>query len=120
MPLRRRLSLVAAAAVAVAIATAAGICYWVVRNQLLTQIDQALTGQAILVQHEGEFALASQIPGLPASAGGRAPYTQVVVAGNTARQTDGNLVLPYDATVNAVATGQTASAFEKRAATPAA
>ena len=70
MPLRKRLSLVAAAAVAVSIATAAGVCYWVVRNQLRSQIDQTLTGQAVLIQHNVPNALASQIPGLPASAGG--------------------------------------------------
>ena len=112
MPLRKRLSLVAAAAVAVSIATAAGVCYWVVRNQLRSQIDQTLTGQAVLIQHNVPNALASQIPGLPASAGGRAPYSQIVTAGNTEHQTVGDLPLPYDPLVNSVANGQRPSAFE--------
>ena len=49
MPLRQRLSLVAAAAVALAIVVAAVVCYMVVRSQLLGQIDSALQQQAGLV-----------------------------------------------------------------------
>jgi two-component system, OmpR family, sensor histidine kinase MprB len=110
VPLRKRLSLVAAAAVAVSIATAAGVCYWVVRNQLRSQIDQALSGQAVLIQHNVPNALASQIPGLPASAGGSAPYTEIVTPSKNVLLNEGGL--PYDALVSAVANGRRGSAFE--------
>jgi two-component system sensor histidine kinase MprB len=84
-----------------------------VRNQLLSQIDQALTGQAVLIQHNVPYALAGQIPGLPASAGGRAPYTEIVAPGkNVLVRAPAGLTLPYDTVVNSVASGQRASAFE--------
>jgi two-component system sensor histidine kinase MprB len=111
VPLRKRISLAAATAVAIAIATAAGVCYMVVRGQLRGQVDSLLSAQAVLVEHVGTVAL-DAIPGLSPSAGGRAPYDQIVAAGNAGRQTGGNLPLPYDSMVNAVATGQSQSGFE--------
>ena len=50
MPLRRRLALIAAASVAVAILFAALACYLVVRSQLRSQVDSALTAQSVEVQ----------------------------------------------------------------------
>ncbi len=49
MPLRRRLALMSAAAVGLAVVLAAIVCYWVVRNQLLGQVDSQLQDQAQLV-----------------------------------------------------------------------
>ena len=46
MPLRKRISLVAAAAVAVAVAIACAVSYFVVRDQLLGQVDRQLLAQA--------------------------------------------------------------------------
>ena len=51
MPLRRRVGLVAAAAVGVAVVFAAVVCYFVVRDQLRGQVDNALRAQAAAIQH---------------------------------------------------------------------
>jgi two-component system sensor histidine kinase MprB len=107
------LALVAAAAVGVAIALVAICCYVVVRDQLRSEVDQALTGQAVLVQHEGSIALGGgDFPGLPPSAGGRAPYWQVVGSDGTVTPGRGGLNLPVGRPIAAVAGGQRQSAFE--------
>jgi two-component system sensor histidine kinase MprB len=103
MPLRRRLALVAAVAVAVAVVLAACVCYLVVRGQLRGQIDGALKAQALAVEH-GE-GLGQPFPGIPASAGGPAPYAQVVLADGSAFPRQGDLPLPVDGRVRAVAAG---------------
>ncbi len=113
MPLRKRVTLVAAAAVAIAVVLAAAVCYLVVRDQLLGQVDSALSAQGVLVQHEGNFALGGgNLPGLPANAGGRAPFAQVVGADGTVLLNSGGMALPVDANTRGVATGQVGSSFE--------
>jgi two-component system, OmpR family, sensor histidine kinase MprB len=107
MSLRRRLSLGAAAAVAIAIVLAAGVCYFVVRGQLLGQLDGALRSQAVLVQQHGNVGLGAPFPGLPASAGGRAPYSQIVQANGDSLRTLGGLTLPADDSIRGVAAGRT-------------
>ena len=105
MTLRKRISLVAAVAVAIAIATAAGVCYMVVRGQLRGQVDSALNAQASAVQH-GEFqSLRTTLPGIPASAGGPAPYYQYVVADGTVVGRIGGLALPVSGTTKSIAAG---------------
>ncbi len=105
MSLRRRLSYVAAAAVAIAIVLAALICYWVVRDQLRGEIDSELKAQAAAIQEGDYHSLAQQVPGLPASAGGPAPYVQVVLADGTTIPSQGGLVLPDSARASNVAAG---------------
>lgn len=83
MSLRRRISYVAAAAVAVAILLAALVCYWVVRGQLRGEVDNELKAQAAAIQHGDFHSLDQQLPVLPASAGGPAPYVQAVLADGT-------------------------------------
>ena len=78
MPLRRRLSIIAAASVGIAILAAAVVCYLVVRNQLRGQIDDSLKAQMQSVDHVGGSALQG-LPGVSPSAGGPAPYAQVVL-----------------------------------------
>ncbi len=95
----------AAAAVAVAVVIVALVCYLVVRNQLRGQVDGALTAQATAVQNVGFHALGDQVPGLPANAGGPAPYVQIVTADGTTRSING-VALPVDSTTRAVAAGQ--------------
>ncbi|HEY8764263.1 MAG TPA: HAMP domain-containing sensor histidine kinase [Solirubrobacteraceae bacterium] len=111
MPLRRRLALVAAAAVGVAIVLAVVVCYVVVRGQLRGQVDDALKGQAVLVQQRGSFALGEEFPGLPANLGGRAPYAQIVGADGHVMQNVGGLTLPVDPATAAVAAGHQFSSF---------
>src|SRR5579859_449777 len=113
MPLRRRLALVAAATVGVAIALVAMVCYLEVRDQLLSQVDQLLSDQALLVeQTQGQSLMHGNIPGLPASAGGSAPYWQIVGTGGQYVAGGGGEPLPEDRAVNAVASGQHSRAFE--------
>ncbi len=107
MSLRKRLSLVAAVAVAIAVAVAALVCYWVVRNQLLGQIDGELTQQAQLVRAIGERALEfGDFPGLSASAGGSAPYYQIDTAtGVVAVNDPQGLQLPFTSTTQSIVSG---------------
>jgi len=113
MPLRRRLALVSALAVGIAIVLAAVVCYVVVRRELRGQVDDALKAQAILVLREGNFALgAGPFPGPPPSAGGRAPYEQIVSEDGAILDTSGGLALPVDAETRAVASGQGPSLLE--------
>ena len=94
MPLRKRVSLVAAAAVAVAVAIAVSACYLIVRDQLRRQVDSQLLTQAQAIEHGHIDSLEQHLPGLSASAGGPAPYVQVVVADGTNQAVQGGLSLP--------------------------
>jgi two-component system, OmpR family, sensor histidine kinase MprB len=107
MSLRRRLSYVAAAAVAIAILLAALVCYWVVRDQLRGQVDDALRAQARAVLGVTNPGVGQQLPGIPPSAGGPAQYFQIV--STSGRALDGDYGLPIDSHVTAVATGKLSS-----------
>ncbi len=107
MPLRKRLGIVAGSAVAVAVMLAAVACYTIVRSQLLGQVDSSLRAQAAAVTSgEGQFALrGGDLPGLPANAGGPAPYARVVLADGTSYRFSGDLMLPVDAHAKTIANG---------------
>ena len=104
--------MVSAVAVGIAIVLAAIVCYLVVRGQLLSQVDSALTGQAILIRNEHAIATGGGFPGLPPNAGGSAPYAQVVGTDGSIQPVDGPLALPRDSRIMSVAGGQTQSVFE--------
>ena len=106
MSLRRRISFVAAAAVAIAVVLAACVCYFVVRGQLRGQVDAALKAQASAVQHGDLESVGQSFPGIPATAGGPAPYGQFVASDGTVAQPRGSLPLPVDARAIAVADGR--------------
>ena len=76
MPLRRRLSIIAAASVGIAILAASVVCYLVVRSQLRSQIDDSLRAQ---MQAVGQGGSLQSLPGIPASDGGPVPYAQAVL-----------------------------------------
>jgi two-component system, OmpR family, sensor histidine kinase MprB len=81
MPLRRRLMLAAAAAVAVAVALAAVVAYVAVRDELRSQVDDALNQQ--LAQRGGpppfrRFGVGRGFGLLPARLGGPTPYMQLI------------------------------------------
>jgi two-component system sensor histidine kinase MprB len=99
--------MVAAAAVGIAIVLASCITYLVVREQLRGQVDNSLRAQATAVEHGA--GLEAPFPGIPASAGGPAPYIQVVLADGTTYHRQGGLSLPVNAHVLAVAAGQARS-----------
>jgi two-component system sensor histidine kinase MprB len=107
MTLRKRLSWIAAASVAIAVTIAVVVCYAEVRHQLRSQIDSELTAQATVVQHGGYHALAQTFPGIPASAGGPAPYVQAVTATGVIYTLPGSNPpnLPSTAHARAVAAG---------------
>ena len=107
MTLRKRLSLIAAASVAVAVTMAVVACYAIVRSQLRNQIDSELSTQAQVVQSGDYHALAQQFPGIPASAGGPAPYVQAVTPTGHVYGVQGSVSpnLPSTAHARAVAAG---------------
>ncbi|MGH2869309.1 MAG: sensor histidine kinase [Solirubrobacteraceae bacterium] len=106
MSLRRRLALIAATSVAVAVLIAAMVCYLVVRQQLRSQIDTALIAQASAIEHGQIMHLGGDLPGLPASAGGPAPYTQAVSPSDQIAPAGGNLTLPVNAATLSLAHGK--------------
>jgi len=80
VPLRRRISIVAAATVAVAVAIAVIAAYFIVRSQLVGQIDSELTAQATRIKAYPEATLQQgHFPYISAKAGGPVPYWQVVL-----------------------------------------
>ncbi len=97
MPLRRRMSIIAAATVGIAIVAAAMVCYFVVRDQLRSQVDDSLRAQAQAIESNQVNPFRPSVPGIPASAGGPAQYSQLIYAGHLTR-VQGNLTLPVDAT----------------------
>ena len=111
MSLRRRLALIAAASVAVAVLIAAVVCYLVVREQLRSQVDSALTAQAYAVQNGDYHAIAQPVPGIPARAGGPAQYVQVVAPGGGVIAHTGDLKLPVGSVARAVASGRQGTAL---------
>ena len=102
MPLRQRLAWVSAAAVAFAVVLAVIVCYFVVRHQLLSQVDGALKAQAEAVQ-QGTATLNQPLPGPSPSAGGPAQYWQIV--GTNGEALGGDLSLPITGRATAVANG---------------
>ena len=80
--------------VAAALAAIACICYAVVRHELRTQIDNALRAQVAAIK-QGDFrSLNEQVTSIPASAGGPAPYVQVVTSSGDVYSQLGGLRLP--------------------------
>jgi two-component system sensor histidine kinase MprB len=94
----------AAVAVAVAVVLVALVAYFVVRNQLLGQVDNSLRAQATLYQDDVR-SLGEPLPPIPASAGGPAPYVQVVLADGSHQVIQGGQTLPVTRQVTAVAAG---------------
>ena len=89
-------------------AIAALVCYLVVRGQLRGEVDSELRAQAAAIEHGDFHSLGQQLPGLPASAGGPAPYVQIVLADGHAYPRQGGLTLPAGNRAAAVASGTAA------------
>ncbi|HET9072988.1 MAG TPA: HAMP domain-containing sensor histidine kinase [Solirubrobacteraceae bacterium] len=110
MPLRRRVSMAAAGAVAIAVFLAVLVAYGAVQYRLQSELDNQLSTQARYVL-EG-YGLSHPIPGLPASAGGSAPYAQVVGSnGQVLLALNGRTIIPNTDAAAAVATGESAAFF---------
>ncbi len=110
MTLRRRVGVAAAIAVAIAVVLMAAISYWVVRGQLRGQVDDALRAQANAIEHSA--GLNAPFPSIPPSAGGPAPYVQVVMADGSILPRRGGIRLPVNPHVLAVAGGGSAPYME--------
>ncbi len=122
MPLRRRLTLVTAAAVAVAVVLACGAAFLAVSRELHGQIDRQLNAQAtglaqlartippefdLLTRNGTVAADAIRIPVPSPKEGGPGGYVQFVAAGGAVvRQGGQALRLPVDARDRAVAAGR--------------
>jgi two-component system sensor histidine kinase MprB len=104
VPLNKRLAWVAASAVALAVFLASIVCYFVVRHQLLGQVDSLLQQQAGLVSQLPNCNN-TNVPSLPASAGGGAPIWQVTTQNGVIACSSGNVTLPVDDRVMAVVNG---------------
>ncbi len=105
MTLRKRVGLVAGVTVGVAILMASIVCYWVVRGQLRGEVDNELKAQAATIQQGDAHSLAQALPGIPASAGGPAPYVQGVRPDGTQIPIQGGITLPDSARASQVAAG---------------
>ncbi len=110
MSLRKRLSLAAAASVGVAVLAAVVICYLVVRDQLVGQVDTALRGQEGAVAASGRLNVGGGFGSLPPNAGGPAPYAQLVA-------TNGSLIGPPQGGLTIPVTSNTLSIAENRSST---
>jgi two-component system sensor histidine kinase MprB len=97
----------AAIAVAIAVVLVAAVSYFVVRGQLRGQVDSALKAQATAIEQTGH--LDRPFPGIPASAGGPAPYGQIIGADGRVYGRLGDLSLRVDSRVLAVAAGGSAT-----------
>src|SRR5436305_4133670 len=104
MPLRRRIAMAAAVAVGIAVVIVAVVCYLVVKDQLRGQVDSSLQAQGAAVPATFH-ALTSALPQIPASAGGPAPYAQVVAGGHVFHLA-GDLPLPVTGATDAVSQGR--------------
>jgi two-component system sensor histidine kinase MprB len=107
MPLRRRISIIAAASVALAVAIAVFASYFIVRGKLVGQVDNELRAQAQRIQ-SGELGALGQntrLPGNSANGGAYAPYVQYVNKSGMRHPAQGGTYLPTSPEVTAVAKG---------------
>ncbi len=112
MPLRRRISLVAAATVAAAVGIAILISYFAVRDQLFSQVDSSLRAEAATILDSGRINLNRGIPyGGSPSTGGPAPYEQLVFPNGQSQSSLPNLTLPGVGLAQSVATGNSGPTF---------
>jgi two-component system, OmpR family, sensor histidine kinase MprB len=102
--LRRRIGVIAAASVAIAVLIAVLVSYFVVRDQLRSQVDSALRQQEAAIAQSG--TLPSRLPGIPASAGGPAQYVQILYANGGPEPYQGGLTIPVSARDRQIATTQ--------------
>jgi two-component system sensor histidine kinase MprB len=104
MTLRARLTLSAALAVAAAVILASVVVYFVVRNELRSEVDESLRERAAVIEQR---PFEQGFPGIPRPVlGGPGGYVQVVAAdGTTLREPGATLELPVDDRTQEVATG---------------
>ncbi len=94
MPLRKRISLLAAASVAIGVAIAVMISYFVVRRELFSQVDTSLRANAatILSNNHISFGQGAIPQGSPRSGG---PDYEQLVLPNGSHESSSGVTLPY-------------------------
>jgi two-component system sensor histidine kinase MprB len=122
MGLRGRLTLLAAGAVGLTVVLASVVCYLVMRHELRDQVDNALGRQGglvvraapIVTQRQDRFEF--QLPALPPSAGGPAPYVQVLAPDGAVlrREAEGVPAIPVTARDRRVAAGRAKAYVDER------
>lgn len=106
MRLRERITIVAAAAVAIAVAVAVIATYFIMRSQLLGQVDSSLRAQATAILDRGRINLQhTPLPGGSPSTGGPAPYEQYVFPNGSVVHNSTSVKLPDHALAQSVANG---------------
>ncbi len=103
MTLRRRVGMAAAIAVAIAVVLVAAISYFVVRGQLVGQVDSSLRAEANGVV--ARAGLGVPFPTTPPSVGGPIPYAEVVTADGGVSPRLGSFNVPPSPRMIAVAAG---------------
>jgi two-component system sensor histidine kinase MprB len=115
LPLRHRLTLLAAGIVGVTVVLVSIVAYVALRSELRSQVDDALTAQYQRVRTVGErfgAGEALQVPAPPLRAGEPAGPTQLLNPnGEVLRRIDSNLRVPVDASDRAVAASQSERAL---------
>jgi two-component system sensor histidine kinase MprB len=107
MSFRARLTLVAAAAVALTVVAASAVVYVLVRNELRSEVDDALRQRAGQIQNLPPDLVRDALFGPGAELGGSPGYPQVVNAdGDTIRGRGNTIELPVDNHDLAVARGE--------------
>ena len=111
MPLRRRVSLAAAAAVAMAVAAAVVVCYVAVSYRVSSELNNQLRAQAQYDKAYLQYVAGNyRIPDYQAFRGGNAPYEELVSAGGDVDVGSGG-PLPGVAQAAAVASGEQPAGF---------
>lgn len=123
MTLRGRLTLMSALVVGAVLVLAAVTCFLVMRNELRSQVDEALQNQAALVRRLRSIPRPAgagarlRLPAPPKRAGGPAPYAQFLTRSGVVRRPPGNADrLPVDALDRAVAHGDAGETIRDRRA----
>ena len=118
MALRHRLTLLAAATVGVTVVLVSVVAYFVLRNELRNQVDEALAAQYEQVQRlTREFgpsrALGLRLPAPSARRGGPNGPVQLLTADGSIvfRDPDSDVVVPVDESDRAVAGGSRQAAL---------
>jgi two-component system sensor histidine kinase MprB len=93
--------------VGIAVVLVAVVSYFVVRSELVGQVDNALRAQANLI--EARAGVGRPFPTPPASVGGPAPYAWIVSAGGSVYQHLGDIRLRPSPRMRAVAGGESSA-----------
>jgi two-component system, OmpR family, sensor histidine kinase MprB len=111
MPLRRRVSMAAAAAVAIAVALAVVVCYIAVSYRLSSELHGQLKAEAN-TDINRVHSVGGSLPTYNASKGGSSPYRSVVLTNGVSGIPNGSASIPLTKRAIAVARGSQSAGFQ--------